>query len=217
MGALVMLLGKSGSGKTSSLRNFAPGEIGIMAVTSKPLPFRGGNGLAIIHNADYQTIIDKLSANKCRAYFIDDAGYLMANENFRRAKEKGYEKFTEMSQNFQQLLQQAIWTSPDTIVYFTMHTDYNQDGGEKPKVPGKMLEEKYCIEGVCSAVLNTTVIDGKYVFVTRSDGLTIAKPGGVDSPLPDVMDNDLKAVDTMLREYWGMKPLIDTNNEIGEQ
>ena len=203
MGIAVLVLGDSGSGKSTSLRNFEPGELGIFNVMAKPLPFR--KKLKTADHASYGTIQQSLKSNKLRAYVIDDAGYLMSLENFRRAKETGYQKFTDMALNFERVIEWATQTSPDTIVYILMHYDRDADGRMKPKTVGRMLDEKFCIEGACPIVIQSTIVDGKHVFVTKGDGFNAAK-APMDM-LPDVMDNDLKAVDTAIREYWDMEPL----------
>ena len=207
MGVAILVLGKSGSGKSTSLRNFDPDEVGIFNVLGKPLPFRGGAKFPQVNHPAYIQIMDSLRNNKRRCYVVDDSTYLMQNENFNRARETGYGKFTEIAQHFQQLINAALNTDADTIVYFLHHVDENMDGTEKVKTVGKMIDEKYCIEGACPVVIDCMVRDGKHVFVTENNGTNLAK-APMDS-LPGVMDNDLKAVDTALREYWGLKPTID--------
>lgn len=207
MGVAILVLGKSGSGKSTSLRNFNPDEVGIFNVLGKPLPFRGGGKFPQMNHPVYIQIMDSLRDNRRRCYVIDDSTYLMQNENFNRARETGYGKFTEIAQHFQQLINAALNTDADTIVYFLHHVDENMDGTEKVKTVGKMIDEKYCIEGACPVVIDCVVRDGKHVFVTENNGTNLAK-APMDS-LPGVMDNDLKAVDTALREYWGLKPTID--------
>lgn len=210
MSNLVMVLGKSGSGKSTSLRNFSADEVGVFSVAGKRLPFKGD--LPVVQHADYQRIADVIAANRRRAYVIDDATYLMQFDNFARAKETGYGKFTDMAVSFQQLLRAASWTDEDTNVYFLMHPDVDEYGREKPKTIGKMLDEKLCVEGLFPIVIDARVIQGedgkpKHVFITENDGTNLAKaPIGM---LPPVMDNDLKAVDTAIREYWGMRPIVD--------
>lgn len=203
MGVAVLVLGDSGSGKSTSLRNFEPGEVGILNVMGKPLPFR--KKLKVANHASYGTVQQTLKANNLRAYVIDDAGYLMSLENFRRAKETGYQKFTDMALNFERVIEWATQTDENTIVYLMMHYDRDADGRMKPKTIGKMLEEKFCIEGACPIVIQSTILDGRHVFVTKGDGYNAAK-APMDM-LPDVMDNDLKAVDTAIRDYWGMRSL----------
>ena len=205
MGVAVLILGDSGSGKSTSLRNFEEGEVGIFNVMGKPLPFR--KKLTKADHANYGTIQQVLKANNLRAYVIDDAGYLMSLENFRRAKETGYGKFTDMALNFERVIEWSTQTNADTIVYIMMHYDRDANGHMKPKTIGKMLEEKFCIEGACPIVIQSTILDGKHVFVTKGDGLNGAK-APMDM-LPDVMDNDLAEVDKLIREYWQMAPLTD--------
>ena len=209
MGVAVLILGDSGSGKSTSLRNFGEGEVGILNVMGKPLPFR--KKLTKADHANYGTIQQVLKANNLRAYVIDDAGYLMSLENFRRAKETGYGKFTDMALNFERVIEWSTQTSEDTIVYIIMHVDRDANGHVKPKTIGRMLEEKFCIEGACPIVIQSTIVDGNHVFVTKGDGLNGAK-APMDM-LPDVMDNDLAEVDRLIREYWQMKPLKEVKKK----
>ena len=209
MGICVLVLGASGSGKSTSLRNFEPREVGVLNVLGKPLPFR--KRLDSMDHVGYARIRDVIVSGKRRAWVIDDAGYLMANENFARARETGYGKFTDMALNFQQLVHSATMAPPDTITYLMMHSETDQFGHEKPKTVGRMLDEKYCIEGACPIVIDCKVEDGKHVFVTKNDGTNLAK-APIDM-LPDVMDNDLKQVDTKIREFWGMAPLLEEEDD----
>lgn len=209
MGTCVLILGDSGSGKSTSLRNFEADEVGILNVMGKRLPFR--KELPTLDHAGYGAIQQALQRNARRAYVVDDAGYLMSLENFRRAKETGYGKFTDMALNFERLIEWATQTDDDTIVYLMMHYDRDADGRGKPKTIGKMLDEKFNIEGACPIVLQSAIVDGKHVFVSKGDGFNAAK-APMDM-LPDTMDNDLKAVDTAIREYWGMAKLSTSKAE----
>ena len=204
MGVTVLVLGHSGSGKSTSLRNFNEGEIGIFNVAGKPLPFR--NKLAKLDNARYNQIHQSLTKNQMRAYVVDDANYLMAFQNFALAKQSGFGKFTDMAVNFEQLLEAANQTSPDTIVYFMMHPDYDDAGRMKAKTIGKMLDNQLTVEGMFPIVLMAFQDDSGYHFATKSDGTNPVKAPMrmFDEP---IIDNDLKAVDTVIREYWGLAPL----------
>ena len=209
MGVCVLVLGRSGSGKSTSLRNFRPGEVGVLNVLGKPLPFRGR--LDSTDHPDYGMVRQCLASGRRRAWVVDDAGYLMANENFARARESGYQKFTDMAVSFQQVVSAATLAPRDSVTYLMMHSERGADGLEKPRVPGRMLEEKWCIEGACPVVIDCEVRDGRHVFVTANDGTNLAKaPMGM---LPEVMDNDLRAVDAAIREYWGLAPLTDDDKE----
>ena len=203
MGIPVLILGESGSGKSTALRNFDPAEIGIFNVASKPLPFR--KKMMVVNGAGYGTILKSLSNPKLKAYAIDDSQYLLAFEFFDRAQETGYGKFTELALNFRNLIQFVIMnTPPDVIVYFLHHTERRDDGVLKAKTIGKMLDEKLTVEGLFSIVLLCQARQDKHVFVTQSSGISTAK-----SPMdmfPGEIDNDLKYVDTTIREYWGLNP-----------
>ena len=210
MGVSVLILGDSGSGKSTSLMNFDEKEVGIFNVAGKPLPFR--KKLPIYDHATYPQIRKSLKDNKLRCYVVDDSSYLLAFDNFRRAKDTGYGKFVDMAVNFEQLLEAANDTNPDTIVYFLHHfSDEDTNGRRKPKTIGKMLDEKLCVEGLFPIVIECKVEDGNHEFVTINDGTNCAK-SPIDM-LPDVMPNDLKQVDSLIREYWDMKPIEETEND----
>lgn len=201
MGIPVLILGESGSGKSTSLRNFERGEIGIFNVASKPLPFR--KKLPVIDGAGYDDIKNILSMHQKSSYAIDDSQYLLAFEFFDRAMEKGYDKFTMMAMNFRDLIQFVITQTPrDCIVYFLHHTEETKNGTLKAKTIGNMLDEKLTVEGLFSIVLLCRAGKDRYCFVTQSGGVSTAK-----SPMdmfPPEIDNDLKLVDTTIREYWGL-------------
>ena len=210
MGVSVLVLGASGSGKSTSLRNFEPGEVAVFDVAGKPLPFR--KRLDVAHRPSYGVIMKKLKENSRRAYVIDDANYLMAFQNFALASVKGYDKFTTMAVNFEQLLEASNATNEDTVTYYLMHPEYDADGRMKPKSIGKMLDSQLYIEGMFPIVLVAQRMEDGYRFVTQTDGNTPAKtPMGM---FPDVIiDNDLKMVDSAIREYWGMRPLTDNEKK----
>lgn len=204
-------MGESGSGKSASLRNFAPNEISVFNVTSKPLPFKQGKTkIPKIDNATYTDIANALANPNKRAYVIDDAGYLLSFEMFKRANETGYSKFTDMAKNFFDMLDFINTKLPnDIIVYITMHTEDDPEMHRvKVKTIGKMLDQNLKIEGLFSIVLRAVQTEDGYKFVTRDDMVSTAK-----SPIgmweEDMIDNDLKEVDRTIREYYDMKPLVD--------
>lgn len=206
MGEIVMIIGKSGSGKSTSLRNFKDGEVGILNVAGKRLPFRGN--LTTVNRPSYETCEAALQGNDFNAYIIDDSTYLMQFDYFNRVKEKGYDKFVEMGDSFRHLLLTALGdTDDDTLIYFMHHYDFDDEGSMKPQTVGKMLDKSLCLEGLFPIVIEATKQDGKYGFTTRStDKNSIVKtPHGMFEE--DFIDNDLKAVDTVIREFWGLKPL----------
>ena len=199
MGIPVLILGESGSGKSTSMRNFDPSEVGVFNVAGKPLPFR--KKLKVANNAGYGLIAQSLRAGKLKTYIIDDSQYLMAFESFDHAKEMGYGKFTNMALNFRNLIDTVIRGTPeDCIVYFLHHTELGDNGKIKAKTLGKMLDNQLTVEGLFSIVLLCKVEGAEHFFITNSDGTNPAK-----SPMEMFemkIDNDLKMVDTTIREYY---------------
>lgn len=202
MGIPVLILGESGSGKSASLRNFAAEDISIFNVAAKPLPFR--KKLPSKSTADYDAIMNGISKSSKKAFAIDDSQYLMCFENFAKAKEIGYGKYTDMALHFYNLVQFVIRnTPPDVIVYFLHHTETDTNSGKaKAKTMGKMLDNQLTLEGLFAIVLYCATDGKKHSFITQSDGMTTAK-----SPMelfPLEIDNDLKAVDLAIREYYDL-------------
>lgn len=199
MGVPILVLGASGSGKSTSMRNFDESEIGIFNVAGKPLPFR--KKLPKVDNATYEKIYKVLKEPKLKKYVIDDSQYLMAFESFDHAKETGYGKFTNMALNFRNLIDFIIRGTPaDCIVYMLHHTELSEDGKLKAKTLGKMLDNQLTVEGLFSIVLLCQVEGSEHFFITNSDGSNPAK-----SPMDMFemkIDNDLKFVDTSIREYY---------------
>ena len=213
----VLVMGRSGSGKTYSLKNFKADEIGVISVEKGRLPFKTDIKVAKIpsqfkdvkdyaglYRAKYAWLLLAIEKSKCKAIAIDDTQYLLANELFDRSNEKGYDKFTQMAANFRGLIH-AIneSTIEDKIVYFLHHTETDTDGREKAKTIGKMLDEKLTVEGCFDIVLFCE----DHKFFTQSNGQSTAKtPEGMfDLEIP----NDLKAVDDAIREYYG----LESNNK----
>lgn len=200
MGIPVLIIGESGTGKSASLRNFEPDDVSIFNVAAKPLPFR--KKLPIKSTSDYNTICQGIAQSQKKAFVIDDSQYLLCFESFAKAKEIGYGKFTDMALHFYNLVQFVIrQTPPDVIVYFLHHTETDGNTGKvKAKTMGKMLDNQLTLEGLFSIVLMAYTDGKKHTFITQSDGFTTAK-----SPMemfPVEIDNDLKAVDQAIREYY---------------
>ena len=202
MAVLVMIYGQSGTGKSTSLRNFTNDEVAVINVSGKPLPFR--SKLTTYDTDSYTKISSALNKIERKSIVIDDATYLMVNEFMRTAKVAGYQKYTDMAVNFNSLVAQASQLASDKIVYFLGHSDLKDDGTEHFKTIGKMLDNYVTVEGKFTIVLKTVVQDGKYYFSTHNSGQdTVKSPLGMFED--NYVDNDLKAVDTIIREYYGME------------
>ena len=208
MSTPIMVIGKSGTGKSTSIQKLNPKSTFIIGALTKGLPFRGwkknytevtkenptGN---LLYTDDYEVIdrcINSIATKRpeINVIVIDDFQYLLANEFMRRAKEKGFEKFTEIGQHAWQLVFQSRMHRPDLFVVFLAHSDTNEHGETRCKTIGKMLDEKICLEGMFTIVLETHVEDGKYTFTTNATGGSCAKtPAGM---MPNSVPNDLNAV-----------------------
>lgn len=205
MGLPVLILGESGTGKSASLRNFKPEDLLVINVANKPLPFK--NKIESKNTDDYKEIIQILKGNKKKIVVIDDSQYLMANEFMRRATEKGYEKFTEIAQNYWALVNMVKSLPQDQIIYFMAHIERDQSGNEKVKTVGRMLDEKITVEGMFTIVLKTCVSDGVYTFLTQNNGHdTVKSPIGMFSSY--AIDNDLQYVDEKIRNYYEIGDFI---------
>ena len=210
----VFVIGQSGSGKTYSIKNFKADEVGVISVEKGRLPFKSdikvckvkrdfpnAKNYAELNAACYSWIQRVIASSKAKSIVIDDSQYLLVNELFDRAKEKSYDKFTDMAANFRDLIHFVNrLPDEDKIVYFLHHTETDSDNREKAKTIGKMLDEKLVLEGCFDIVLYCA--DQK--FYTQGNGISTAK-----SP-EDLFDtaeiqNDLKYVDTRIREYYGME------------
>ena len=211
----VLVMGRSGSGKTYSLKNFKPGEIGIISVEKGRLPFRSElkvvkvpkyensadiNTYAQANAAKYAWIERAIKKAPAPSVAIDDSQYLLVNELFDRAAEKSYDKYTEMAKHFRDLIHFINDMDDDNkIVYFLHHTESDSDGKEKCKTIGKMLDEKLTVEGCFDIVLYCS----DHEFYTQSNGISSAK--SPEDMFPMKIPNDLKAVDEAIREYYGME------------
>lgn len=209
MAILTMVFGQSGTGKTSSLRNFTNDEVAIINVSGKPLPFR--SDLKTLSSNSYSTIAKWLPQIKQPSIVIDDSTYLMVDEFMRAATVKGYEKYNIMAQNFVNLIESARALRDNKIIYFLGHSEQAEDGREHFKTIGKMLDNYVTVEGKFTTVLKSVVKDGKYYFQTHNNGQdTVKSPMGMFAD--DLIDNDLKMVDDIMREYWNIPREIDGSN-----
>ena len=205
----VLIMGRSGAGKSASLRNIATDTF-VVNVNKKPLPFRNNEHL-IVYNCDEYL---KIKANLKTAYeknvkvaVIDDAGYLMTSKfmaGHRQAKGNSqFDLYNEIADNFYSLIKFIADELPaDMIVYVIMHEEKNEMGESKPKTIGKLLDDKVCVEGMFTIVLHALKLDGKYVFATTTDGLDVTKsPIGMFEET--YIENDLQKVTEKIKEYYG--------------
>lgn len=204
----ILLMGGSGTGKSTSLRNLPADETAIINVTNKPMPFKNKNGIKVTNCKDYEQMIKAIINTNKRIVVVDDSSYMMTFENFDKATNKGYDKFTQMAVNYYDLITTPQKCSGEKIIYFITHEEMNEDMIAKPKTIGKMLSQQLVIEGLFTVVLRSMLKNGEYVFQTHNDGTSVCK-SPIDMFEDDFIPNDLAEVDKILREYYDFKPITE--------
>lgn len=206
MAEFILIYGKSGSGKTRSLCNFAEDEIFYVNVTGKRPPFRKKFKYEF-KSADVEMIKKGLSKMPCKTAVIDDSTYIMTNRFMAgHSKPKNgsssFDLYNDIADEFFSLLNFIKTQLPDDVlVYIIMHEDTNDYGDTKLRTIGKLLDQKVCIEGMATTVLRCVTQNKEHFFLTRTDGSDITKsPEGMfeDEKIP----NDLKLVTDKIREYY---------------
>lgn len=211
MSIAAFILGESGTGKTTSLRNLKPAETLLIQSIKKPLPFRssgwayvskdGGNMIVSDQSAQ---IINAMQKTRRPVIVLDDFQYVLANEFMRRTEERGYDKFTEIGRHAWDILCAAAALPDHVRVYILSHTETSDAGRIKAKTIGRMLDEKITLEGMFSIVLRTCVVNGQYLFSTQNNGHDTTKtPLGLFEQ--EHIDNDLAAVDASIVDYYNLR------------
>ena len=208
MGLPVLIIGKSGSGKSTALRNCVnDSNWNLVNVLGKPLPFKGK--VPQVVTDDYEQVKRCLTSSIAKSLVVDDAGYLITNYFMRNHSSKGqgnaiFSMYNTLADNFWKLVEYIKHLPEDKIVYIIMHEDTDDFGNVKPKTIGKLLDEKICLEGMFTIVLRCIQENGKHLFVTQADGGAVSKsPMGMFEELE--INNDLLYVDNKIREYYGLE------------
>lgn len=202
----VLLIGKSGSGKSASMMNLDPSKTALISVLGKPLPFKGKFDQVVTD--DSAKIIGIVKAAKRNIIVVDDVGYTMTNMFMRDHAAGGggnavFSLYNNIGDKFWNMIEAVRKIPEDKRVYFIMHEEQNDFGNVRPKTIGKMIDEKVCLEGMFTICLRCIVSNGKHVFRTQSDGLDVAKtPIGMFDDLE--IPNDLAMVDKAICEYYGI-------------
>ncbi|MGA0608871.1 ATP-binding protein [Caldimonas sp. KR1-144] len=217
MSIATLILGESGTGKSTSLRNLDPSKTLLIQAIRKPLPFKStgwkvrpslkaeGN---VIQTDNPELIERVLRSSGDEIVVIDDFQYVMANEYMRRSDEKGFDKFTDIGKHAWNILRAASDLADRRRVYILAHTQSDDTGRVKIKTIGKMLDEKITVEGMFTIVLRTVVRDGSYLFATQNNGSdTVKSP--MDMFADQLIGNDLASVDESICSFYGIEPLKD--------
>ena len=206
MAELILCYGKSGSGKSRSLKNFAEDEIFFVNVVSKRLPFQKKFKYET-KTTDYNTIKAGLLKMPCKVAVIDDAGYLMTSTFMTgHSNPKGgsstFDLFNTIGDEFWGLLQFIRTKLPEDVrVYVMMHEISNDIGEVKVRTIGKLLDEKVCIEGLFTICLHCMTNGQKHYFKTQGGSNDIAK--SPEDMFELEIENDLKMVDERIVEFYG--------------
>lgn len=206
-----LIIGESGTGKSTSMRNLPPDKTAIIQTVAKPLPFKSPMRPKVaIRPDDVVDLCHKAAQAGKSIIVLDDIQYVMCGEFMARSKERGFDKFTDIGANMWKLLQTSLGLPEHVRIYLLWHSE-NSDGRVKVKTIGKMIDEKITVEGMFSIVLRTRVQDGQYYFLTNNQGNDTTKsPYGM---FPEAMiGNDLAKVDAAICEYYS---LSDSGNIAG--
>lgn len=225
MANIVMLLGKSGTGKSTSIKTLNPDETVVINVLGKKLPFKGSGALYstekknLFRIDDYQQMINLLMAcnqqSNIKNIILDDCIYVMRKEYFKRAKETGYGKYTELAQHFQQIISTCEAMREDINVFIILHSEDVQSEkttvGYKVSTIGQLLDSQYNpIEVVPMVLYSAIKFDDKgkptYGFYTHAsmEG-TVQIPAKTPDEMftEDFIPNDLGMVVKAMNEYYG--------------
>ena len=195
----VLLIGQSGSGKSTSLRNFKGDEVAVVNVLGKPLPFK--SDIKAGKCDDYNQILNAIKNTTKKTIVIDDANYLITNEFMNKSSVKGYDKYNELANNFWNLINGIKSIEGGKTVYLIMHEDTDENGNVKPKTIGKLLDDKVNIQGMFTICIRAMFDNGNYIFRLKTNGQDCVKtPFGMFEE--DTMENDLKQFDKVVREYY---------------
>lgn len=210
MSYATLILGQSGTGKSTSLRNLDPNKVLLIQAISKPLPFRsadwkpiGKDGGTVFVCDNANTIVRAMEKTDREIIIIDDFQYILANEFMRRAGEKSFDKFTDIGRNAWHIFDTATKLQANKRIYILAHTQENEYGDTRIKTIGKLCDEKIVLEGMVTTVLQTTVINQQYKFLTQNNGKnTVKSPMGMFDN--EHIDNDLALVDKTICDYYGI-------------
>ena len=206
----VLLIGQSGSGKSTSLRNFTKDEVAVVNVLGKPLPFK--SDIKAPKCDDYQAILKAIAGTKKKTIVIDDANYLITNEFMNKSSVKGFDKYNEMGNNFFNLINGIKNIEGGKTVYLIMHEDTDENGNVKPKTIGKLLDDKVNIQGMFTVCIRSMFDNGNYIFRLKTNGQDCVKtPFGMFET--DTMENDLKEFNRVVREYYELDKIEEKEEE----
>lgn len=203
MAQKVLIMGESGTGKSTSLRNCDPATTAVINPVGKPLPFK--NHFEMLNNETDARKIVKYMKEQCAAgkklLVVDDFQYILAVPYMNRIKETGWDKYNDFGANYFEIIDCCKDLPDDVVVVYMTHLETLDNGLTTVKLIGKLLREKITIEGLFTVVLRTGVNEAKYYFYTQNSGKdTVKSPLGMFTAY--AIDNDLNYVVDKIRNYY---------------
>lgn len=226
MANVVLILGKSGSGKSTSIKTLDPKSTVIFNVLKKRLPFKGSSKEYNKENknlfnldkfsdiVNYMRNIDAKAPNVTNI-IIDDCTYIMRKEYFETASQTGYNKFTNIAAHFQSIISTAETLRDNLNVFLIMHSeDVMSDNvivGYKPSTVGKLIDTSYNPVEVVPVLLYSAVkydenknpIYGFYTHRCMEGNIEIPAKTPSEMFVEDFIPNDLGIVVKAMKEYYG--------------
>ena len=223
MGKIIIIMGPTGSGKSRSTKDLDPTKTVQIATLRKDLPYKGSRSMYneannnLFHVDTHTEVINLIeaidAAPTITTVIIDDFRYIAEKELFRRAKESGYTKFTDIGMHIQQILLAGEKARPDLTIVLMLHDEdivsNNIIIGKRVKMAGKMVTDRYDPLEVVDICLyckpsfeKNSPIHQFYTRKTVEDGIEIpAKtPEGMFETL--TIPNDLALVLKTINEYY---------------
>lgn len=203
MAQKVLIMGESGTGKSTSLRNCDAAITAVVNPVGKPLPFK--NHFDMLNNeTDARKIVkymkEQAAAGK-KLIVVDDFQYILAVPYMNRIKETGWDKYNDFGANYFEIIDCCKDLPDDVVVAYMTHLETLDNGLTTVKLIGKLLREKITIEGLFTVVLRTGVNEAKYYFYTQNSGKdTVKSPLGMFPAY--AIDNDLNYVVDKIRNYY---------------
>ena len=212
----VLIMGESGTGKSTSMRNCDPATVAVVNPVGKPLPFKNHFEM-LVNETDARKITrymkDQAAAGK-KLIVVDDFQYILAVPYMNRIKETGWDKYNDFGANYFEIIDVCKDLPDDVIVVYMTHLETLDNGLTTVKLIGKLLREKITIEGLFTVVLRTGVNEGKYYFYTQNSGKdTVKSPLGMFPAY--AIDNDLNYVADKIRNYYEIGE-YKTDDEMGQ-
>ena len=216
MAQMVLIMGESGTGKSTSLRNCDPATTAVVNPVGKPLPFKGKYEMlnSVTESRKITKFMKEQAAAGKKLIVVDDFQYILAVPYMNRIKETGWDKYNDFGANYFEIIEVCKDIPDDVVVAYMTHLETLENGLTTVKLIGKLLREKITIEGLFTVVLRTGVNEGKYYFYTQNSGKdTVKSPLGMFPAY--AIDNDLNYVADKIRNFYEVGE-YKTDAEMGQ-